>query len=438
MSVSFVLRSLTVPNPQEAGGPGSAMGATRRQGKRWLTLAVPAMLLAALLTAGCNHAPAPAPGSKAIDVIVTQPITDDVTDYQDFTGRLEALKIIDIRARVSGYVTEVPFKEGDEVKEGALLFQIDPRPYQADLNQAQANLKLAEADRKLQQKNIERGRRLVSTKAMAIEEYDQMVAASEKAGATVGAAEAARDRAKLYLDYTRVTAPVTGRVSRRFVDPGNLVNADNTILTTLVTENPIHATFDVDERTYLDLKGSSSPGQKGSWFTGTQYPVLMCLANEDDFHQAGTVNFIDNRVIATSGTIRMRGIFDNPEGTLKSGMFVRIRLPIGMPYKGILIPDEALMSDQGKKYVFLVNGDRKVEYRSVEPGQALQGLRVIKAGLKEGEQVIVTGMQRVRQGAEVKAEPMKDPPQKPHSALSKLLSRRQKTEDRRQKSEAGG
>ena len=156
MSLSSVPQSPAEPNVLAAGGPTLAMGAPRRHGRRWLALGVPAMLLAALLTTGCNHAPAPAPGTKDIEVIVTQPITDDVTDYQDFTGRLEALKTVDIRARVSGYVTEIPFKEGDEVKEGDLLFQIDPRPYQADLNQAEANLKLAEADRKLQQKNTER------------------------------------------------------------------------------------------------------------------------------------------------------------------------------------------------------------------------------------------------------------------------------------------
>jgi RND family efflux transporter MFP subunit len=413
--------------------PSDAAGGRSRR-RRWLRLGAgaPALLLAALLASGCHQTAPPGQANKAVEVVVTQPVADDVTDYQDFTGRLDAVKNVELRARVSGYVTEAPFKEGDVVHEGDLLFQIDSRSYRADLNQAEANLRQTQADRNLQVKNVERARRMVADRAIGKEEYDTMVAALEKSVATVGAMEAARDRAKLYLDYTRVTAPVTGRVSRRFVDPGNLVNADNTMLTTIVTENPLYAYFDVDERTYLDLV-ESSPSASGSWFSGPHFPVLMRLANEEQFERSGTVDFIDNRVVATSGTVRLRAVFDNGKGRLKPGLFVRIRLPIGTPYRALLVPDEALQSDQGRKYVYVVNAQDEVEYRTVQPGQAIQGLRVVKDGLKEGERVIVGGMQRVKPKVKVEAK-AQEPPKKPESPLARL----QRSEVSSQRSEVGG
>jgi RND family efflux transporter MFP subunit len=393
-------------------------------------LAPSGAILAILLVAGCDSTPPPQ-AAKKVKVVVTEPISDTVMDYQDFTGRLEAVKTVEIRARVSGYATEIPFKEGDEVEEGQLLFQIDPRPYKADLNLAEANFKVAVADRKLMENNATRAKQLIATNGISREDYDTAMASLEKSGASVGAAEAARERAKLYLDYTRVTAPLSGRISRRFVDPGNLVNADNTMLTTIVTEKPMFAYFDVDERTYLDLLATIAPGQK-TWIDGLKLPVLMRLANEPDFRKdrVGVVDFVDNRVIATTGTVRMRGVFDNPSGMLKAGLFVRIRLPIGSPYESILIPDEAIQSDQERKYVWIVNSSNEVEYRSVKLGQAIQELRAIKAsdpgkegkeGLAKGERVIVSGMQRVRKGIQVDAT-MQPPPAPPGSPLVRLLS----------------
>jgi RND family efflux transporter MFP subunit len=365
---------------------------------------------------GCH--PAPPPAKPKPEVEVTSPTTDTVTDYQDFTGRLDAVKTVDIRARVSGYVTEVPFKEGDIVKEGDLLFQIDPRTYEADYNQTVANYKQAVADEDLQEKNIVRAKKLVGTGAITGEEYDTVVGALEKARAVVASAIATRDRAKLYLDYTRVVSPVTGRVSRRFIDPGNLVNADNTVLTTIVTEDPMWAYFDVDERTYLDLvNGGMMP--VGPVKDGPK--VLMRLANEKDYPHSGTVNFVDNRLNGNTGTIRLRGEFPNPNRTLKSGLFVRIRLPVGKPYAAVIIPDESVQSDQGKKYVFVVKDEKvegenpkqekkvkKVEYQEVELGQAIGNKRVIKKGLTGKEQVVTSGMQRIKAGVEVEIkEPKK-------------------------------
>jgi RND family efflux transporter MFP subunit len=231
------------------------------------------------------------------------------------------------------------------------------------------------------------------------------------------------------VDYTRVIAPQTGRISRRFVDPGNLVNADSTILTTIMSENPMYAYFDVDERTYLNLVESDAPSQN-AWMAGLQFPVLMRLANEEEFKRSGIIDFIDNRVNVTTGTVRMRGVFDNPKGVLKSGLFVRIRLPIGKPYAALLIPDEALQSDQGRKYVWVVNKDNVVEYRPVKLGQAIHELRVIKApdkgqeaneGLAKGDRVIVSGMQRVRPGMQVQST-FQEPPKPPDSPLGRLLA----------------
>jgi RND family efflux transporter MFP subunit len=379
------------------------------------------VVVVTILGAGCNKGQPTGREAKPIEIVATTPIGDQVIDYQDFTGRLEGFKTVDIRARVSGFVREVPFKEGDLVHEGDLLFQIDTSPYQAALNQAVANLKVAEADRNLQEKNARRAKSMIGSRSISSEDYETILATHEKARANVGAMEAARDLAQLNLDYTRVVAPLSGRISRRYVDPGNLINADNTLLTTIVSDNPLYAYFDVDERTYLELVASVK-SKGASWLTQLQFPVLMSLANEaNTFNHRGTVNFIDNRVTATTGTIRMRGVFDNPDGALRPGLFVRIRLPIGTPYHALLIPDEALLSDQGRKYVYVVNSENEVVYRPVKLGQEIQGLRVIKDGVSEGERVITVGMQRVKRGAHVHVT-LKDPPKPPGSSLAKLLT----------------
>jgi RND family efflux transporter MFP subunit len=394
-------------------------------------------LLVAALAGGCNgHEKEKV--TKQIEVVVTTPITDEVIDFQDFTGRLSAVKMVEVRARVTGYVDEVPFKEGDTVRKDDLLFQIDPRTYKADLNLAEANLKLAQAERDVQERNVRRDEKSLRNRAISQEIYDQTVAALEKARANCAAMEAARDRAKLYLEYTRVIAPFDGRISRRFVDPGNLVNENNTVLTTVVTENPLYVYFDVDERTFLELVTAGSP-TASSWFTGLRFPVLLRLANEEQFAHAGTVDFIDNQVSPTSGTIRMRAEFQNPKGALKSGLFARVRLPLGSAYKALLVPDEALMSDQGRKYVYVVTRKKnakgvetdQVEYRKVLFGQSVGGLRVlrpaevenrlVKTGVREGERVIIQGQQRVREGSEV-AVTAHPPPERPEAPLRKLLA----------------
>jgi RND family efflux transporter MFP subunit len=379
-----------------------------------------ALFLTALLLSGCGTSPTGGQDKKPVKVVATTPTPAEVIDYQDFTGRLDGLRNVEIRAHATGFIVSAPFKEGDLVHEGDLLFQIDPRPYEATLNQAEANLKLAEADLKLQERNVARARRLLSTSGIAQEEYETTVAALEKARANVGAMRAARDMAKLNLDYTRVTAPLTGRVSRRFVDPGNLVVQDSTLLTTVVNDEQLYAYFDVDERTYLDLRGSGSPGQE-SMLAGQKLPVLMRLANEETFTRAGEVNFVDNRVNGNTGTVRLRGVFDNPSGALKPGLFVRIRLPLHGSYEALLLADEALQSDQGRKFVYVVSEQGEVAYRPVAVGQELQGLRVIKDGLKKGDRVVVSGTQRARPGERVEVE-LQEPAKAPASELVRLVA----------------
>jgi multidrug efflux system membrane fusion protein len=398
-------------------------------------------LVLAVLAAGCGQKAAER-GPRPAEVVVTRPITAQVVDYQDFTGRLSALKTVEIRARVSGYVTDAPFKEGDVVHKGQVLFQIDDTVYAAAVDKARSDVTLYEAQKRLLEVQVDRLRRLVPTGAAAREDFDTTVAKREQASANIAATQALVKTAEQDLEWTKVRAPHTGRVSKRFVDPGNLVNKDNTILTTLVTEDPVHVDFDMDERTFLNLTGSASPGQ-GVWLTGLNFPVLMRLANEDKFEHVGTINFIDNQVSGSTGTIKVRGQFANPSGTLKPGLFARVRLPVGPPYSAVLISDEALLSDQGRKYVYVLNAKDEAIYRPVTPGQSLEGLRVIKSGLAPTDRVIVNGMQRVRRGAAVIAQ-WQDPPPRPASPLGKLLpldrlrARPQHLEVAGQKSEING
>ncbi len=401
----------------------------RVHGWTWRLLGAAGFTVLLVLVSGCGHAPV-TKEKKAVTVVVTQPVTDTVLDYQDFTGRLDAIHTVDLRPRVSGYVVWAidPKKEGKDVHKGDLLFQIEPKPFEVDLAQAEANVKLAEADRHLAERNVARARRLLPTGAVTQEEYDVAVATVEKATAQVAAQKATREKATIMLGYTRVVSPIDGQVSRRNVDPGNLVNADSTLLTTIIAENPVYAYFDVDERTYLELLKVAGVSESSSWFKDLEFPIVIRLANEEEFTHKGKVNFKDNRINANTGTIRMRGVFDNSDGKLKSGLFARIRLPIGNPYSSLLIPDEALQSDQGKKFVWVVKADEQtgketgsgeVEYRQVTLGQAIGHMRVIKEGLARGERVIVAGMQQVRakQKVKFKQQPTAKPPTSPLTQL---------------------
>jgi RND family efflux transporter MFP subunit len=370
----------------------------------WLPL-LAGPLLAGLTLAGCKKADiAPVAKAKPPEVLVTLPTTGEITDFEDFTGRTVARRTIEIRARVTGYLDKISFKDGGEVEQGDVLFEIDPRPYQSELMRIEASLNQAEARLQRLEHDHERASNLIGSKSISREQYDLVTGDKAEAEAAVRVGKASLQTARLQLSFTKVKAPVAGRISRTQLDPGNLVKQDDSILTTLVTLDPIFAYFEVDERTLLMMRRYV---QQGKIKTGDerQVPVLMGLADEQGFPHSGTVNFVDNRLDVATGTLQVRGIFENQSHMLSPGLFVRVRLPIGDPYDAVLIDEQALGTDQGQKFVYVVDNENKAQYRRVQVGKLQNGQRVVLKGLTEGERVVVSGLQRVRPGAEVDPKP---------------------------------
>ena len=367
---------------------------------RWFFL----LLLSAPLTVGCARRPAQANSAPpAPEIHVSLPIARTVTDYEDFPGRTEAVETVEIRARVTGYLMKVHFKEGADVQKDDLLFEIDPRLYEAEFARAEANLGQSEAHLQRLNLDFQRASDLLTKRAIGREEYDKIAGDRSEAAAAVGVAAATRLVARTNLDFTKVKAPTTGRISRRFIDPGNLVKADETVLTSIVSIDPMHAYFDVDERATLRLQQLICDG-KLNMSSEAKLPVLMGMANEDRFLRQGTINFTDNRVDPDTGTWRLRGVFENPRRGLSSGLFVRIRLPIGDPYPALLIAEQALGADQGQRFIYVVDENGQAEYRRVKVGRLHDGLRVITEGLSPGEKVIVSGLQWVQPKTKVVAK----------------------------------
>lgn len=356
---------------------------------------------AALL--GCHRTHPGATAGDAPEVLVSQPLVKEVTDYEEFTGRLEPVATVEVRARVTGYLDRVLFREGAEVREGDPLFEIDPRTYDAELKRAEAALLQAESRLNRLQLEHQRAATLLASRAVRQEDLDKI--SNDRDDAEVGAklAEAARDLARLNRSFTRVVAPVSGRVSRQLIDPGNLVKADETSLTTIVAVDPIYVYFDQDERTVLRIRRMAlarnikSPQE-------TSVPVRMGLADEPGFPHEGRLNFIDNRLDAATGTLRLRAVFANRDGLLSPGLFARVRTPIGKPHPAVLISDQALGSEQGQKFVYVVNQQNEVEYRPVKAGAIQEGLRAIEEGLTPSDRVILSGPEYVRPGMRVEAK----------------------------------
>jgi multidrug efflux system membrane fusion protein len=379
-----------------------------------------ALLAFCLAAAGCaQRTPQVAP-AEAPAVPVSQPVAREVTDYVDFTGRTDAIEAVDIRPRVSGYLVKMPFKEGAEVKKGDLLFEVDPRPYQAQLDQAKAQVELYKAQLQLAKTTYERDVPLVANRAISQQELDQAKAAVDEAAARIKAYEASVEVYKLNLDFTKITAPIDGQISRYYLTLGNLVNQDQTLLTTVVSLDPIYAYFEMDEPTILRIRRAVNEGRIQRPENGV-YTVLMGLQGEEGYPHQGTVNFVNNQVNPTTGSISVRGVFPNPKpegGTrvLSPGMFARIRLPIGRPHQALLVIDRAIGSDQGLKYVYVLDAENKVQQRRVTTG-ALQpdGLRVISDGLKPGDWVVVGALLQVRPRMEVRAERIPMPSLAPSS-----------------------
>ncbi|WP_435016749.1 efflux RND transporter periplasmic adaptor subunit [Tundrisphaera sp. TA3] len=361
-----------------------------------------ALMAGSLMAPGCDRPVAKPAESKPPEVLVSLPTTEEVTDYEEFIGHVDAVQSVEVRARVTGYLKKVNFVDGDEVNQGDLLFEIDDRPYRAEHDRALASLEQGKAHLGRLSRDHSRAEVLLSRNAIGREEYDRIQGDYAEAIALVGVAQAEVDKTQLNLEFTRVTAPISGRLSRRMVDPGNLVQADTTPLTSIVSLDPMYVYFDVDERVMLRFRRLISEGKIKSR-QEEERPVLIGLADEGNtFPHVGKINFSDNKVDSSTGTLRVRGSIDNPKPRILSpGMFVRVRLPVGSPHKSILISEQALGADQGKKFVYVVNDKDEVVYQIVEVGSLSNGKRVIDKGLAMGDRVVVSGLQRVRPGIKV-------------------------------------
>ena len=324
-------------------------------------------------------------------VVVEKPIADT----QEFSGRLEAVEHVEIRPRVSGFITAVNFKPGATVRKGDVLFVIDPRPFQAEAERADAAAKAARAKAELAKLELGRAERLLGDKAIAQREYDASASAQKELEANARAAQAQYETAKLNVAYTRVVSPIDGRVSKAEITLGNLVDASS-LLTSVVSTDRIYASFDGDEDTYLRVRSQAHSGQPVT--------VKVGLANEEGFPHEGQLEFVDNQLDTRAGSVRMRATFANKDDVMAPGLFARVQIGGGSEKPALLISDRAVGTDQSHKFVFVVGKDGKAEYREVKLGPVVDGLRVVKNGLKPGEKIVVNGLQRVRPGSPITAQ----------------------------------
>ncbi len=367
-----------------------------------LTVKIHNFLILALLASGsltisgCTTVEMPKP--QPPKVTVAKPLVQDVVDYADFTGTVKSTKSVEIRARVQGILETADFTDGDDVKVGAELFTIDPKPFKAKLDAANANLEKTKAALKLANANLERAKKLVVSKAVTKEEFDTKEAQRDAAEAQIHADEAAINQAAIDLGYTDIKSPIDGKVGRRLVDPGNLVGGtDNTLLTTVVSLDPMDVYFDISEPDVLEYM---------KWRREVNDPkvektIYLGLSNEEGYPHEGKLNFLDNRVDPATGTALVRGVFPNKDGFLYAGLYVRVRIPGQTQKDAVLVSEEAIGTDLGGKFVLIVGEDKIVEQRHVELGTLMNGLRVIKKGLAADEQYIIKGIQRARPGLPV-------------------------------------
>jgi multidrug efflux system membrane fusion protein len=369
-----------------------------RSAVRPLVLALGAAGIASLI-AGCSDATGKAAETQAAaggpPVSAATVIEKPVAQTQEFSGRLEAVEQVSIRPRVSGFITAVNFRPGAEVKKGEVLFVIDPRPFQAEADRAEATAKSARAKAELARLELTRAERLLGDKAIAQREYDASASAQKELDANARAAQAQYEAARLNLAYTRVTSPIDGRVSKAEITLGNLVDASS-VLTSVVSTDRIYASFDGDEETYLRVRSQAHAGEP--------VVVRVGLANEEGFPHEGKLEFVDNQLDTRTGSVRMRATFANEDGAMAPGLFSRVQIGGGDSRPALLINDRAVGTDQSHKFVFVVSGDGKAEYREVKLGPVVEGLRVVRAGLKPGEKIVVNGLQRVRPGSPVTAQ----------------------------------
>jgi RND family efflux transporter MFP subunit len=362
-----------------------------------------------LLFAGCTREPPPAaPGPPVVTVAVA--VEQDVTDHVDFSGKTAAIESVQLRARVGGYLQKVDYQEGNEVEKDQVLFAIDPRPYQAELDQAQARVKAAQANLTQAEAEYRRNLRLRQTVgAVSEEDLEKSLRTRDVAAASLDAARANVKVKQLNLDFTKVLSPIDGRADKADTTIGNLVSAnlnDATILTNLVRLDPMYAYFDVDERTLLRLVKMVQEGKLAA--REEKAPeVRMGLGLGTDYPLRGTIDFVANQVNPDKGIITVRGSFPNKDQLLRPGLFVRIRVPLGEPHKALLVSDRALGTNQGQKFLYVLDGNNRVEYRPVTVGDLHDGLREVVDGLKSGERIVINGLLRVRPGVKVEPRPGK-------------------------------
>jgi RND family efflux transporter MFP subunit len=368
-------------------------------------------VLAAGMLTGCGQQPTQDTSPELPVVPVSRPVRRDVTDFVDYTGRLAAVNSVDIRPRVSGYLTKMPFKEGAEVKAGDLLFEIDPRPYQALVDQAQAQVELNTARLRLARANNARAKTVAAREpgAFSQQELDTYLAQELEADASVKATQASLATYKLNRSFCEVQSPIDGQVSRYYYTLGNLVNQDQTPLTSVVSLDPIYAYFDMDERTVLQVRFRINEGKIKVPKDTTEIPVFLALEGETGYPHRGMLNFVNNQVNPNTGTITVRAIFNNPKPPngrrlMMPGMYVRIHLPISQPHSSLLVAERAIGSDQGQKFVYVVDAENKVQYKRVTPGSLQEdGLRVVE-GLNDDNWVVVGALPQVRPRMEVEPE----------------------------------
>ncbi|CAH5612015.1 TPA: efflux RND transporter periplasmic adaptor subunit [Enterobacter cloacae] len=357
--------------------------------------ALGAVLLSALLV-GCDEGVAQNAAPQAPTVSAADVVVKSISQWDSFNGRIEAVESVQLRPRVSGYIDKVNYTDGQEVKKGQVLFTIDDRTYRATLEQAQAALARAKTQASLAQSEANRTDKLVNTHLVSREEWEQRRAAAVQAQADIRAAQAAVDAAQLNLDFTKVTAPIDGRASRALITSGNLVTAGDSasVLTTLVSQKTVYVYFDVDESTYLHYQKLALSGQ-GAASNHQALPVEIGLVGEDGYPHQGKVDFLDNQLTPSTGTIRMRALLDNTQRQFTPGLFARVRLPGSAEFQATLIDDKAVLTDQDRKYVYVVDKESKAQRRDITPGRLADGLRIVQQGLKPGDKVIVDGLQKV-------------------------------------------
>lgn len=346
-------------------------------------------------TQGHADAPVAAAAPPPTEVDVAPVVARKITDWQSYSGRLEAVDRVEVRPQVSGAITAVHFRNGALVKKGDVLFTIDPRPHVAEVARAEAQVAAAQSAVRFTAADLDRAQRLVQNATISRQSLDEKDNGAREAAANLKAAQAALDLARIDLEHTQVTAPISGRVSRAEFTTGNVVAAGASAapLTTLVSVSPIYASFDVDEQTYLRHIASVKDT--------ADVPVQLGLANESGYSRNGTVEHVDNRLDAVSGTIRVRAKFDNADGVMVPGLYARIKVGGSVPHDALMVEDRAINTDQDKKFVLVVDAENTVQYRPITPGPSQNGLRVVTSGLAAGERIVVNGTQHARPGARI-------------------------------------